>query len=261
MDGNVRVNSVYARIISYGSFHDGLTELNQGIDYIWDSDNEEIELKSAKDILSKEQLKQITYIGKRYILTPMIAWGTETFTDIGKLGTDTGQWNNDEDIEDDLSSGDFNFEFALSKIPYNITNGIKASFAWGEVYEIPTQSIRIVYQSGYEYGVEKEYRDNRIKRHENGHGCYVVQASVPADLTYSNITEDDITSFTVSYPYLTGNYYLVEYLEDCDYGIAGRVLREQNTFSTPNRVSQRDMGYYGVQIETRWPRGREPDNS
>lgn len=258
---DIKLNSMYARIISYGSFQNGLTRLEDGIDYTWDEDSKEITLQTVKDLLSEQQKRQIKMVGKRFVLTPMIGWITEQFYDIGKLGSSAGKWNNDDDIEDDWSSGNFNFEFALAKIPYTLRNGVGAVLVYGKEYSIPPQNIRIAYKDDYEYGGENDYRDNRIKRHENGHGCYVAQIDVSDPITWANVTDDDDIRIIISYPYLLDNYYLVEYLDDVDYGVVGKALREQNTFSTPNRISQRDVGYYGVQIETRWPRGLEPDNS
>jgi hypothetical protein len=256
---NIKLDSFYARIISNGDSSGSLSRLVRGVDYTWDEDNDEIELLNIDDILSAEQkyLKRMT--GMRYELSPSIGWATERFVDIGKLGSSNGKWNNDDDIEDDITSGSFNFEFALSKIPYCIRNGIYAKYVYGQDHQIPPQNITISYQDDYEFTTENDYRDNHIKRHENGHGCYVAKIAVSDAITYSNITDEDVIYVEISYPYIKTNYYKVEYLEDVDYGIVGRSYRSEDTFGTPIKLSNRDELYPSFQIYSTWPRGKEPD--
>jgi len=166
-------NILYARLVgTTGSQTNDKSQYIEGIDYIYDSTNDRIELLDNTDVYDH------MYNGFRATLPlkgynmPKIGYHTDIFTSVGAISPDSpGKFNDGTPIVTDSSDADFNFKFALSKIPYH---GMHMVYATIEKETIDTtEDISIDWDSDAEYGASSEYMDNKIKSTTGGNGCYI----------------------------------------------------------------------------------------
>ena len=250
-------NTLFARIISHGTSESAIGYID-GIDYTYDDSTNKITLRNASDKLNKLLERRIHVVGKRYYTTPAIASTTESYTDIGKLGSANGEWNNDETIEPRSSETAFNFEFAINGIPYCSEYGIHGLYVHGLERYIEKNHMKFRYRSTYEYTSENDYRNNKIKRHNQGMGCYTISIEDFYNTALETISDEDTIYVTLSYTALMNNYYIVDYIVETDYGIFSTSLLEENSFTTPKRCPNSDTIFPQVQLTVGWPREEEP---
>jgi len=250
-------NTMFARIITHGT-SDSATGYMDGIDYTYDDSTHKITFRTTGEKLNKLMERRVHVTGRKYYTTPAIVSSNETYTDIGKLGSTNGEWNNDETIEPRYTEAGFNFEFAINGIPYCGEYGIHGVFVHGVEKYIGKSNMLFKYRESYEYSSENDYKDNKIKRHNQGMGCYTISVKDIYNTAMETILDEDDIYMSLFYTSLTNNYYIVDYIVDTDYGIFSTSLLEENSFTTPKRCPNSDTIFPQVQLTVGWPRGEEP---
>jgi len=153
----------------------------------------------------------------------------------------------------------------LSKVPYAMDGMITVIFD-GIHHRTCKQGegFFIEYMSDYQLSIDNKYRDNKIERTESGSGCWVLSVTddfLEAVGMFGNVDVGIPVQCTVviQYPYLKDNIIIVDYIEETDFGIFAKSFMEEDTFSTPKKVSTLDRINFGVQVEAHWPRDLEPN--
>lgn len=242
---------MWGRLVGIGSSKMGGRALyKEGIDYTWDGENIKI-------------VPETSVYRRRDLNYPIIGIQEDVFTDIGVAGykdntkytmlwnTDVQQGNTDLDTyKIDKSDVDL----ALSKTPFiGGKNWIEVVVSGknDEVFSYSGSDIR--WEEDYEYGSENEWRDNRIKAKENGHGCWIINI-----LTNIPLTHGDPVTIRVRYPYLMDNSFTINYIKKKYSGIFGRCFREDNTMYTPININAQDSLNAEIEVYSSWPSGKDP---
>lgn len=264
---SAKYDVLVARIVGMGTTTDGSnSRYIQGLDYIYDSTNSRISILEPSDAFANTNYSYNNLMISRSLYSPSIRMQTDIFTQVGSASPsgDVGVWHDGNVIYENPGSASFNFEFALSKVPYNERDMVTAICDKNKTDTFLPDMIDLYWKSGYEYGAGAEYSDNHIRSTTMGHGCYVAQLKQtgwvgntfgPASTSETNYVPATVS---ITYPYLVDNYYEYSYIEDTDAYTFGKAFFEANSFDTPFQPSSRDRLNAHVTVRANWPREKEP---